>query len=165
MRPVAVISGVESALEKGFDRALDELCDLARIPGVSAEGFDPAEVERSADAVAALLTALGLDGVEQLRLPGAHPYVVGEWTGAGRSAPTVLIYAHHDVQPPGRPERWETPPFAPTRRADGRLYGRGVVDDKAGLMLHVAALRAWLETTGGLPLNVKLVVEGEEEIG
>ena len=162
---MAAVDGVLFALEKGFDRALDELCGLARIPGVSAEGFDPAEVERSADAVAALLLELGLDGVEVLRLPGAHPYVVGEWSGAGPRAPTLLIYAHHDVQPPGRPERWETPPFEPARRADGRLYGRGVVDDKAGLMLHVAALRAWLETTGGLPLNVKLVVEGEEEIG
>ncbi len=152
------------ALEAGFDRTLDELVALSRIPGVSAAGFDPAQVVRSAEHVAELLRGAGLGGVEILRVGDAHPYVVAEWLGR-EGAPTVLLYAHHDVQPPGRPERWKTPPFEPTLRDDGRLYGRGVVDDKAGLMLHLAALRAWLETTGGLPLNVKLVVEGEEEIG
>jgi acetylornithine deacetylase/succinyl-diaminopimelate desuccinylase-like protein len=131
---------------------------------VSAEGFDPRHVERSAERVAGLLEDAGLRGVERLRVAGAHPAVYGEWHGAER-APTVLIYAHHDVQPPGRAEHWKTPPFEPTERGDGRLYGRGVVDDKAGLLLHVAALRAWRDATGGLPLNVKVLVEGEEEIG
>jgi acetylornithine deacetylase/succinyl-diaminopimelate desuccinylase-like protein len=78
---------------------------------------------------------------------------------------TALVYAHHDVQPPGRPEKWLTPAFEPTRRADGRLYGRGVVDDKAGLMVHLAALRACFDAGGAPPINLKLVVEGEEEIG
>ena len=146
-------------------RGLEELIEFARIPSVSADGFDPHQVERSAEHSAQLLGKAGLEGVEVLRLPGAHPYVVGEWLHAGVEAPTVLIYAHHDVQPPGRPERWETPEFEPTLRADGRLYGRGVVDDKAGLMVHLAALRAWLEATSSLPVNVKLVVDGEEEVG
>ncbi len=139
--------------------------ELARIPGVSAAGFDPAEVERSAVHTAGLLEDVGLRGIEILRLDGAHPYVVADWLDAGPSAPTALIYAHHDVQPPGRLEHWETPAFEPTIRSDGRLYGRGVVDDKAGILLHAAALRAWLDTTGSLPINVKLIVEGEEEIG
>jgi len=153
------------ALEGGLERAVADLMALARIPSVSAPGFDPAEVRRSAEAVAELLRGAGLEGVELLEVPGAHPSVVGEWRGAGPDAPTALVYAHHDVQPPGRLDRWETPPFEPTERGDGRLYGRGVVDDKAGLLLHVAALRAWLQGTGGLPVNVKVLVEGEEEIG
>jgi len=159
--PGAVIE----ALEARAEATTEELVALARIPGVSAPGFDPAFLERSAEAVADLLRRVGLERVEVLRLPGAHPYVVGEHCRAGPDAPTALVYAHHDVQPPGRPERWETPAFEPTRRADGRLYGRGVVDDKAGIALHAAALRAWLEARGGLPINAKVIVEGEEEIG
>lgn len=154
-----------ASLERDFERTLAELVELARIPGVSAAGFERAELERSAECVAALLRRAGLDAVEILRVDGAHPYVVGEWCRAGADAPTALVYAHHDVQPPGRLERWETPAFEPTRRADGRLYGRGVVDDKAGFMLHLAALHAWLGATGALPMNVKVLVEGEEEIG
>ena len=107
----------------------------------------------------------GLEHVEILRLPGAHPYVVGDWLHAGASRRRRSIYAHHDVQPPGRPEKWLSPAFEPTLRADGRLYGRGVVDDKAGLMVHLAALRACFDAGGAPPLNVKLLVEGEEEIG
>ena len=93
-----------AALEERLDATVDALCALARIPGVSADGFDRAELERSARAVAELLRKAGLERVEVLELPGAHPYVVGEWLRAARGAPTVLIYAHHDVQPPGRPE-------------------------------------------------------------
>ncbi|HJO23537.1 MAG: M20/M25/M40 family metallo-hydrolase [Myxococcota bacterium] len=156
---------VLDAIDRRFDASVAELVELARIPGVSAESFEPAELERSAEAVAGLLGDVGLDSVEVLRVPGAHPYVVAEKRAADPDAPTALVYAHHDVQPPGRLDRWETPAFEPTVREDGRLYGRGVVDDKAGLCLHAAALRAWLETEGALPLHVKLVVEGEEEIG
>lgn len=159
------VSEVVAAVEAGLDATLEDLVGLARIPGVSAAGFDPAQVERSAERVAELLRGSRMDRVEVLRVGRSHPYVVGEWLGARDDAPTVLIYAHHDVQPPGREERWETPAFEPTRRPDGRLYGRGVVDDKAGLMLHLAALRAWLEVEGELPVHVKLLVEGEEEIG
>jgi acetylornithine deacetylase/succinyl-diaminopimelate desuccinylase-like protein len=158
-------ASVLDALEHRSDETLDALVDLARIPSVSAPGFDPTEVARSAESVAEILGAAGLERVEVLRLGDAHPYVLGEWLGAGEDVPTALIYAHHDVQPPGRLDRWTTPAFEPTVREDGRLYGRGVVDDKAGLMLHAAALRAWFDAIGALPINVKLIVEGEEEIG
>jgi acetylornithine deacetylase/succinyl-diaminopimelate desuccinylase-like protein len=151
------------ARDRAWARAALEV--LARIPGVSAEGFSAGGLERSAQAVASLLTEVGLQSVEILRVPGAHPYVVADWLHAGPDAPTLLFYAHHDVQPPGRLAYWKTPPFEPTLGSDGRLYGRGVVDDKAGIVLHVAALRAWLAEAGRLPVNVKLIVEGEEEIG
>jgi len=156
---------VLDALTHRFETTIEELIDLARIPSVSAAGFDASEVDRSAERVAELLGDVGLQDVEILRIEGAHPYVTANWLDAGPDAPTALIYAHHDVQPPGRLDHWHTPAFEPTRRVDGRLYGRGVVDDKAGIMLHAAALRAWLETTGSLPINVKLIIEGEEEIG
>jgi acetylornithine deacetylase/succinyl-diaminopimelate desuccinylase-like protein len=153
-----------AVLRENESSELEKLIALARIPGVSASGFDPRELDRSAAEVAELLRGAGLERVEVLRVGGSHPYVVGEWLHAGPDAPTALIYAHHDVQPPGRPEKWLTPAFQPTLRSDGRLYGRGVVDDKAGLFVHVAALRACF-AEGGPPINVKLLVEGEEEIG
>jgi acetylornithine deacetylase/succinyl-diaminopimelate desuccinylase-like protein len=114
--------------------------------------------------VAELLRAVGLEHVDVLEQAGAHSYVVGDWLGAGADRPTLLLYAHYDVQPPGRPDRWKSPAFEPTLR-DGRIYGRGVVDDKAGVLILAAAIRAWLEVEGALPVNVKFIVEGEEEIG
>jgi acetylornithine deacetylase/succinyl-diaminopimelate desuccinylase-like protein len=162
---VAAPPDVLEALERRFDQSIEELIVLSRIPSVSAPGFPPKQVERSAVAVQTLLADVGLEKVEILRVGDAHPYVLGEWLHAGAAAPTALVYAHHDVQPPGRLDHWQTPAFEPVIRADGRLYGRGVVDDKAGILLHAAAIRAWLESRGGLPLNVKMIVEGEEEIG
>jgi acetylornithine deacetylase/succinyl-diaminopimelate desuccinylase-like protein len=131
---------------------------LTRIPSVSLDAFDQAHVEASAEATAALLRAEGLD-VEIVR-EGGRPAVIGRAEGPPGSR-TVMLYAHHDVQPPGDDALWDSPPFEPTERA-GRLYGRGAADDKAGVMAHVAAIRAH---AGDLPVGVTVFVEGEEEIG
>jgi len=143
-----------------FRRMLE---DLARIPSCSHPPAPPSEVDRSAEAVAAVLRQIGCKNVEVLRLPDALPSVYGEWLGAP-GAPTVVLYGHHDVQPPGRPEFWKSPPYEPTER-NGRLYGRGVVDDKAGCMVHIAAVASYLRSAGRCPVNVKFFIEGEEEIG
>jgi cysteinylglycine-S-conjugate dipeptidase len=139
------------------------LVRLSRIPSVSAEGFPSEEVHRSAEAVADALREAGVENVQILAIPGVHPYVYGDWLHAP-GAPTILLYGHHDVQPPGRPEKWLSPPFEPTERK-GRLFGRGTADDKAGVMAHVAAVASFLKSQGSVPCNVKFVIEGEEEIG
>jgi acetylornithine deacetylase/succinyl-diaminopimelate desuccinylase-like protein len=139
------------------------LVEMSRIPSVSAEGFPPEEVRRSAESVARALRDAGVENVEVLEIPGVHPYVYGDWLHAP-GAPTILLYGHHDVQPEGVLERWTSPPYVPTER-NGRLYGRGTADDKAGVMAHVAAVASYLKSSGRLPCNVKFVIEGEEEIG
>jgi acetylornithine deacetylase/succinyl-diaminopimelate desuccinylase-like protein len=136
---------------------------LVRIPGVSAEPAPNQHVKRSAEATAEVMRAAGIQNVQLLEIEGVHPYVYGDWLGRP-GAPTVLLYGHHDVQPEGRPEKWISPPYEPTVR-DGRLFGRGAADDKAGVMTHVAAVASYLKSTGGLPVNVRFVIEGEEEIG
>lgn len=150
-------------LDERWDEQLDALRHLVRIGGVSAEPPPSPTLVRSAEAVVERMRVVGLEGCRVLEIPGAHPYAYGEWLHA-EGAPTVLLYGHHDVQPVGRLDRWVTPPFEPAVR-DGRLYGRGSVDDKAGVMTHLAAIQAWLSTAGRLPVNVKVIVEGEEEIG
>ncbi len=146
-----------------YEEFKSQLVELSKIPGVSADGYPPAELKRSAQAVADVLRQSGVENVQVLDLPGVHPYVYGDWLHAP-GAPTILLYGHHDVQPEGRHEKWVSPPFVPTERG-GRLYGRGSADDKAGVMAHVAAVASYLKSVGRVPCNVKFIIEGEEEIG
>ncbi|MEU8329784.1 dipeptidase [Micromonospora sp. NPDC048839] len=151
-------SEVRAAVEREMPGVRADLERLVRIPGIAFEGFDHSHVERSAEAVAELLRGCGLD-VDIVR-SGGQPAVIGR-RAAPPGAPTVLLYAHHDVQPVGDRSLWESDPFEPVER-DGRLYARGAADDKAGVMAHVAALRAYGDA---LPVGVVLFIEGEEEYG
>ena len=151
---------IRTAVEADWPRIRKELDDLVRIPSVSAPAFDAGKVRESAEYIASLLEDSGFDRVQLLELPGAHPAVYGEIKGP-EAAPTVLLYAHHDVQPPGPTEQWDTDPFEPVER-DARLYGRGSADDICGIVLHLASIRALGED---LPVTVKVFMEGEEEIG
>jgi acetylornithine deacetylase/succinyl-diaminopimelate desuccinylase-like protein len=135
---------------------------LVRIPSVSADPDAAPHLWASAAEVAALLRASGLPEVAVVTAGDSRPAVLGSRPGPP-GAPHVLLYAHHDVQPPGDPADWDSDPFTPAER-DGRLYGRGTADDKAGVAVHLAALRA-LADAGGLPVGVTVLVEGEEEIG
>lgn len=139
----------------------DDLDALIRIPSVSADPAAAPEVRRCAELTATLLKQAGAADVEIIDdVPGCKPAVVAHYP-APEGMPTVLLYAHHDVQPPGDPAGWRTPPFEPVER-DGRLYARGSSDDKAGIAAHLAALRAF---GGSPPVGVTVFVEGEEEIG
>jgi acetylornithine deacetylase/succinyl-diaminopimelate desuccinylase-like protein len=162
-KPDGMVADALGYLDAHMGDFTRELSDLSRIPSVSADGFPKDEVRRSAEATAEVLRRARVDNVRVLEIPGVHPYVYGEWLKRP-SAPTILLYGHHDVQPPGRPEKWLSPPFEPSPRG-GRLYGRGTADDKGGVMVHVAAVAAYLQTAGSLPCNVKFLIEGEEEIG
>jgi acetylornithine deacetylase/succinyl-diaminopimelate desuccinylase-like protein len=162
---------LRGAVEKELPRTLADLCALVRIPSVSWAAFDREHVRASADAVVALVRDVGLFDsvtVTQAGIPGTdelgQPAVLAT-RAAKNGRPTVLLYAHHDVQPPGQDEHWDSPPFEPTVRGD-RLYGRGAADDKAGVMAHVAALRALVSATDGdIELGLALFIEGEEEFG
>ena len=150
------------AVADGMPRAMGDLERLVRIPSIAFAEYDPAPVRDAAMATAEILEAAGYAGVRLIELPDGvdHPAVFGEVRGPA-GAPTVLLYAHHDVQPEGPVEEWASPPFEPEVR-DGRLYGRGSADDKCGIVLHAAAMRAF---RGAPPVNVKVIVEGEEEAG
>jgi len=149
-------------LEQHRDEHLAALVDVLRIPSVSAQPAHAADVRRCAEHLASHLREIGLSHAEVVDTPG-HPVVYAEWLGAP-GAPTMLLYGHYDVQPPEPLELWRTPPFEPTLR-DGKICARGACDDKGQVFMHVSAMRAHFAVSGRLPVNVKLVIEGEEEVG
>ena len=143
-------------------RFLEELLDFLRIPSISTLPEHDGDVRRAAEFVAASLRAAGLENVEII--PTAkHPLVYGDWLHAP-GQPTVLCYGHYDVQPPDPLELWETPPFEPSIR-NGNIYARGAADDKGQMYMHVKAVEALHAVHGKLPINVKFLIEGEEEVG
>lgn len=149
-------------IDQQLGRFREELLEFLRIPSVSARSEHQADVRRAAEWAAAQCRAAGLEA--RIHDTPGHPIVVAEWRGAGAGAPTVLIYGHYDVQPVEPLELWSSPPFEPEIR-DGRLYGRGSVDDKGQLFLHIKAVEAHMRTAGKLPVNVIVLLEGEEEVG
>jgi acetylornithine deacetylase/succinyl-diaminopimelate desuccinylase-like protein len=159
-----------AAVKKLFPEALETLKDLVRIPGIAWEAFDASQLDKSAETVKALFAGLGVfDKVEILRAGygdsqmGAPAIVATR--KAKNSRPTILLYAHHDVQPPGASELWESTPFEPEIR-NGRMYGRGAADDKAGIIAHFASVKLLAEIAGAdFDLGLAIFIEGEEEAG
>ena len=155
-------SKVTKLIEKGENRYLEELKEFVRIPSISA---DPEKVDKMIDCanwVKGQLDNMGMENTEIIETKG-HSSVYGEWCKA-EGKPTILIYGHYDVQPVDPVDLWDSPPFEPTVK-NGGLYGRGTVDDKGQILLHMKAVEAHLRAEGKLPINIKFLVEGEEEVG
>jgi acetylornithine deacetylase/succinyl-diaminopimelate desuccinylase-like protein len=150
-------------VEHEADRIVADLLDWIRVPSISAHPDRAGDVRRSAQVAADLLARAGMDHVEVLETAGA-PAVYADHLGAGPGAPTALVYGHHDVQPADPLDEWQSPPFEP-EITDGECRGRGAVDDKGQVLYQIEAVRGLLATHGRLPLNVKFLVEGEEEVG
>ncbi len=149
-------------LQADHDRILDELVAFASIPSVSTDPAHAADMKAAGAWVAERLAEAGPFAVRTIATKG-NPVVYGEWLGAP-GKPTVLVYGHYDVQPADPLEKWHTPPFTPTVR-EGKLYARGVSDDKGPMLIPIEVARAYFATAGALPVNVKCMFEGEEEIG
>ncbi len=147
---------------KHAERFQHELFELLRIPSVSGDPAYKDDVRRTAEWLAAHLHALGLESARVMPTAG-HPVVYGEWLGAGAEKPTVLVYGHYDVVPAAMEDGWDTPPYEPVEK-DGKIYARGATDNKGQLLIHIKALESYLEACGEAPVNVKILLEGEEEI-
>jgi len=149
-------------LQEHNDQHLEELLDFLRIPSISSLPENAGDVETAARWVAGRMESAGIEAVKVLPT-GGHPVVYGEWLHAP-GKPTVLIYGHFDTQPVDPLDLWETPPFEPALR-DGRIYARGASDDKGNMFVPIVTAEAMLKTSGALPVNVKFIFEGQEEIG
>jgi len=156
------LQNVLTHLETHHASILTELIDFASIPSVSTDPAHAADMESACQWVATALKSAGGFDVRTIKTAG-NPVVYAEWLGAP-GKPTILVYGHYDVQPPDPLEKWHDPPFTPTVR-DGKLYARGVSDDKGPMLIPIKVAQAFFAVTGGLPLNVKCMFEGEEEIG
>ncbi|HEY2828360.1 MAG TPA: dipeptidase [Pirellulales bacterium] len=152
---------LDEYLAANANRFEEELCELLRIPSVSAERKHKEDVRRAGQWVLKQFQSLGL-AAEMIETTG-HPLVYAESPPVA-DAPTVLVYGHYDVQPPDPLKEWISPPFEPTRR-NGNLYARGATDDKGQMLTHVKSAEAWLKTAGKLPVQLKFLIEGEEEVG
>jgi acetylornithine deacetylase/succinyl-diaminopimelate desuccinylase-like protein len=159
--PVEPIISLIDDVRRERERYLAELTEWIAFPSISADPAHAADVRRSAEHAVARMQAAGLTA--EVLETGGHPVAYGEWLGAP-GKPVIAIYGHHDVQPVDPLALWTTPPFEATVR-DGKLYGRGAVDDKGQVLMHLAAIETHLRVRGTLPINVKVIVEGEEEIG
>ncbi len=155
-------TAIDSFVQNNEGRLLDELLAFLRIPSISTLPEHKTDVHRAANFVADALRSAGLENVEIIPTAG-HPLIYADWLHA-KDKPTVLLYGHYDVQPPDPLELWETPPFEPTLR-DGNIYARGAADDKGQFYMHIKAVEALRASLGTLPVNVKFLIEGEEEIG
>ena len=144
------------------DRYVDELKEYLAIPSISALPQHAADVKRCAEWSADEMRRIGMQNVALIETPG-FPVVYGDWLGA-EGAPTILFYGHYDVQPVDPLELWESPPFEATVR-DGEIYARGSADDKGQVFMHFKAIEAHLKQNGKLPVNIKIILEGEEEVG
>lgn len=147
---------------RNLGRFRKELCDLLRIPSISAKTEHAADMRLAADWLVDRMRRAGLEA--EVRATPGHPIVFASWSGALPGSPTLLVYGHYDVQPPEPLDLWDSPPFEPTER-DGRIYARGSADDKGQIFMHVAAIESHLRSAGELPVNIKFLVEGEEEVG
>src|SRR5690625_3766851 len=156
------MSKIQKFIDSNIDSFQEELFELLRIPSVSTDSRHKEDVKKAGEFLAAQLTAIGLDKVTLHETPG-HPILTAEKC-PHPDKPTVLIYGHFDVQPPEPLELWKTPPFEPTVK-DGRVYARGSSDDKGQSFTHVKAIQSYMKTGTELPVNVKFILEGEEEIG
>ena len=154
-------SAVECA-RRSHSRFLDELKNLLRIPSISTLPEHKGDCRQAAGFLASELTRIGMQNVRLLETEG-HPLVYADWLHA-KDKPTVLIYGHYDVQPAEPLDEWLSPPFEPTER-DGSIYARGAVDDKGQVWIQVKAIESLLTANGSLPLNVRVIFEGEEEVG
>ena len=154
-------SAIEFA-RKNYPRFLDELKALLRIPSISTLPEHKGDCRKAAEVLLTELKRIGMENARLIETAG-HPLVYADWLHAA-GKPTVLVYGHYDVQPPDPLDEWLSPPFEPTER-NGNLYARGAVDDKGQVIAQIKALESLLAANGALPLNVRVLLEGEEEVG